>query len=337
MRNIRKSIMVAASVLVCGWLARGQGPLAGPLAEFDKLVSQLKAGSVVGEPIRAGDTAVVPFAKIRFGLGAGGGMTAAGGGMRGATIPMGVVIVEGDEVRAEMFPEQEEKPSVLHELVQAILDRKLTFMVNGLNIGNSERSVEDLAPLIAAMMGQTTIMTNGLNLGNLNAPRQTASSAGTASPGDLAKLIDARRYPEALKAAGEAIDKDPKNAEAHAWKGRILGAMAQGNPADMAKYGAGAREEFEKALALDPKNRNALFGRGIGRLMAPPAFGGDPDGAIADFEAVAAGKPSPEAYYYLGEAYRSKGLKDKAAAAYRKALELKPNDAELLKALAGVK
>ena len=58
MTTICKSISVAACV--AWWAASGIAqPLAKPLADFDKLVSQLKVSSVVGEPIRAGDTEVV--------------------------------------------------------------------------------------------------------------------------------------------------------------------------------------------------------------------------------------------------------------------------------------
>jgi tetratricopeptide (TPR) repeat protein len=61
------------------------------------------------------------------------------------------------------------------------------------------------------------------------------------------------------------------------------------------------------------------------------------DGAIADFEAAIATKPSPEACFNLGEALRKKGSNDKAAAAYKKALELRPNYPEASKALAAIK
>jgi len=86
---------------------------------------------------------------------------------------------------------------------------------------------------------------------------------------------------DALAVADALISKDPKSADAHAWRGRIIGSLAQGNPVDMMKYGMGAREEFEKALTLDTNNWNAYLGRGILRLMASPGYGGDVGGAIA--------------------------------------------------------
>jgi len=321
---MRKSAALAVSLMLCGALARAQAPLAQPLADFDKLVAQLKIGSVVGEPIRVGDTAVVPFAKIQFGLGGGAAMTGFAGGMGGNTVPLGILIVEGDDVRVELFPEREEKPSVLQELMQAILDRKVVFMGNGLNIGstaNTMQDLRDLAPLVSAMMGQTTWVGNALNFGHMDAPAGTAS-AGKASLDELKRLFDAKKYVDALAMADALIAKDPKSADAHAWKGRILGSLAQGTPEDKMKYGGAAMEEFEKALALDANHPDAHLGRGIGRLMAPAGSGEDVDGAIADFEAAIARKPSAEAYYYLGEAFKKKGATAKAAAAYHKALEL---------------
>ena len=336
MNTIRKPVSLAVSLLLCGVVARAQAPLGQPLADFDKLVAQLKIGSVVGEPIRVGDTAVVPFAKIQFGLGGGGAMAGFGGGMGGKTVPLGILIVEGDDVRVELFPEQEEKPSVLQELMQAILDRKVVFMGNGLNIGSTPGTMQDLAPLISAMMGQTTWVGNGLNLGHMTVPAG-AASAGSASLTELKKLFDAKKYADALAMADALIAKDPKSADAHAWKGRILGSLAQGNPVDKMKYGVAAMEEFEKALALNPNNPDAHLGRGIGRLMAPAGSGEDVDGAIADFEAAVARKPSAEAYYYLGEAFKKKGATAKATAAFKKALELQPSYPEASKALEGVK
>ena len=242
MKAARNPFLLALSLLFWALRASAQAPLAKPLAEFDKLVSQLKIGSVVGEPIRVGDTAVVPFAQIKFGLAGGEAMIGFGGGMDAKTVPLGILIVEGDDVRAELFPEQPESPTSLQAIRQAILDRKVVVMVNGLNVGETSGTIQDLAPLMSAMMGQTTVMVNGLNLGRLAAPAPAASSATK-----------------------------------------------------------------------------------------------DGDRAIADLEAAIAKKPSPQGYYSLGEALKNNGLKDKAAAAYKKALELQPNYPEASKALATLK
>ncbi len=50
-------------------------------------------------------------------------------------------------------------------------------MGNGLNIGGASGTVQDLAPLISPMMGQTTVMGNGLNLGRVTPPAAAATSA----------------------------------------------------------------------------------------------------------------------------------------------------------------
>ena len=333
-----KTVILALLTAGCAAPVWAQAPLARPLADFDKLVSQLSADNLVGTPIRAGESTVIPFAAIQFELGAGGKGAIAGGGMNAKTIPLGVLIVEGDDARAELFPAEEPKQTVLQQVLQAVLDRKIVFMANGVNVGNAPGKLEDLAPLVAALSAinaQTTVMANGFNLGSLSAPR-SAAALPSASLDDLKKLFDQKKYQEALVAADSLIARNPKDAGLHVWRGRVLGALAQENFGAMMKYGPGAMEEFEKALAVDPENADAHLGRGMGRMMAPDGFGKDLDGAMADFEAAAARKPSGDAYFQLGEALRSKGLTTRAAAAYKKALELQPNDARAFKALAAL-
>ena len=98
-----RTFLLAAAFLFCGGPVRAQSPMAKPLADFDRLVSQLKTANAVGEPVRSGDTTVIPFAAIRFGLGAGGASTMFGGGgtaatgkggfwMSGETRPLGFVV-----------------------------------------------------------------------------------------------------------------------------------------------------------------------------------------------------------------------------------------------------
>ena len=80
MTAMRRIVVMLVSLLPSRLLMRAQ-PLANPMADFDKLVSQLNAGNVVGDVIRAGDTAVIPFAAIKFDLDGGGASKAFGGGM----------------------------------------------------------------------------------------------------------------------------------------------------------------------------------------------------------------------------------------------------------------
>ena len=305
------SLLIGAAVLLAASLgARAQTPLQQPLADFDKLVSQLKVGAVVGRPVTVGETIIIPFAKIHFGLGGGGAMMAFGGGMGGKTIPLGILIIEGEDVRVEVFPEEEKQPSLLEQMLPVLLK-----MAPELMGGKGGRGTEK--PPAAQSKAGT----------------KTAEPSQDASLDKAKKLFEEKKYEEALAMVDALLDKDPNNAELHAWKGHVMGNLAQGNPADMMKYGMGAMQEYETALGIDPNNADALFGRGVGRIMAPPGFGGDLDGAIADFEASLAKKPSPEAYYYLGQAYQKKGLADKAKQAYKKALGLRPNYAEAAKAL----
>jgi uncharacterized spore protein YtfJ len=226
--TIHRSPLLAALLAFPGFALQPQAPLARPLAEFDKLVAQLTSANVVGEPMRAGEATVIPFAAIRFGVGSAGAAIGVGGGMGGRVVPLGVLIVQGDEVRLERIPELAEEPSLVRELLQAILDRKVVFMGNGLNIGNAPGNVSDLQSLIAAQMGQTTIIGNALNLGSLVPPARPASPAPAASLAELERLFDARKYADALSMVNGLLAKDPQSAELEAWKARILERMAPG-------------------------------------------------------------------------------------------------------------
>jgi len=227
MKKIAGFISLLAS-LTCATAAGHAQVLAKPLADFDKMVSDLKKSSVVGEPITAGDTTVVPFASVEFGLGSAGAAVGALGSMGTKTTPLGVLIVVGDDVRVELLPEHEEKSqSMMQQFIQGIIDRKVSFMVNGINMGNAQGNLTDLTSMVNGMMGQKTVMVNGLNLGNLEAPRTAASAA------DVDKTI------AELQAA---IKKSP-SAENYYKLGEALRKNGQKDK---------AAEAYQKALALRP-------------------------------------------------------------------------------------
>jgi len=223
---------------------------------------------------------------------------------------------------------------------------------NGINIAGS-RALEELMPALPDIMKGAEIIGNGVNAavsarsespargsGSGGKGKEEAKPAGAPGPASMAEmqnLFKEKNYPEALAMADLLLAKDPNSADLHAWRGHIMGAMATGSPLDMIKYGMGAMQEYDKALAIDPGHPDAHLGRAIGRLAAPPGFGGDIDGAIADLEAAIGKKPSPEAFYYLGQALQRKGLIEKAKDAYGQALKLRPDYAEARKALDGLK
>ncbi len=171
---------LSVALLLLGIPCRAQVPVERPLGDYDKLASQLKSSSLVGEPIRAGGTAIIPFASVTFGLVSGDAKIALGGGMSSRNVPLGFLVVEGDDVRVELLPEPQAEPSIVHELLQAILDRKVVFIGNGLNIGNAHGNVQDLAPLISSLAkiiaeGNITTIGNALNLGSVSAPKKDAA------------------------------------------------------------------------------------------------------------------------------------------------------------------
>jgi len=273
-------------------------PLDEAFSSFDKMMSIIKVNSAIGKPIRSGNVVIVPFSKISIGFGAGGMMMGYGGGMGGKAVPLGILIVEEDDVRAELFPLEEERPSFFQQMIPVILQALPQFL-------GKKSSQAPPSP----------------------SPKSSGKSADVSAEASLDGVIELyndKMYPQALEMIDSLLAADPDNADYHTWKGNILGTLAQGSPMDMIKYGMGAMQEFETAIQLDPEHASAHFGRGMGRMMAPQGFGGDLDGAIEDFE-FACKKDHPEACYYLGEAYFKMGMKEEAKKAYEKALKLAPN------------
>ncbi|MDD8014966.1 MAG: spore germination protein GerW family protein [Acidobacteriota bacterium] len=295
--------------------AQSQAPMADTLLNVEKMMAALKVNALVGEPIRAGDSIIIPFSRIKFGVGAGGSAMAFGGGLGGKVIPAGFLIIEGDQVKIELLPLEEKKPSFFQEMLPTLLK------------------------MLPQIMGGKHSSAAGTAAGTQGPAAEKARQSATVTTGaQLEQLYKEGKLEEALAAVDSLLEKDPDCAELHAWKGAIMGSLVKGdNPLEMMKYGMGAMQEFETAVKLDPANIRARFGRGMGRMKAPEGFGRDYAGAIEDFSFVCQKEPSHEAYYQLGLAHQGNGDLDQAKEALKKALAMKPGDPETAKALAAIK
>ncbi len=314
----KKHIFIFTTIIIlvftCQLQAQSKSTVDDSLQKFDQLMSNFTVDSIIGKPIRSGKTIVIPFARIKFGLGAGGAANGYGGGMGGKVIPMGVLIIDGEDINIELFPLEEKKPSLLQEMLPVLLKMLPQFLGNKTSVPAQPSST-------AAQV-----------------PKNSAAVSGELSLDQAKKLFNENKFLEALEVIDSLLYKDPHNADLHAWKGIVKGSLSQDdNPLNMMKYGMGAMQEFEEAIRLGPDNATAHFGRAMGRLNAPEGFGRDLDGAIEDLEFTCKNDPFPDAYYYLGQAVLQKGQKDKAAIAFKKALSLDPDHTEAAEALAKIK
>jgi len=310
MKKLFTISLIGAFLLTSALWAQEKSPLDESLALFDKMTANLKMDSVIGKPIRSGNTVVIPFARISYGMGSGGAMGGFGGGMGGKAIPFGVLIIEGDDVRVELFPVEEKKPSFFQQMLPVIMQYLPQLLEKKLGGAKKPAPAKE------------------------KAEEKPQEEKGEKSLAEVKKLFEEEKYSEALEVVESMIAEDPDNADLHAWKGNVMGNLAQGSPMDAMKYGMGAMQAYDKALELDPDNVMGHFGRGMGRLMAPEGFGGNVDGAIEDLEFVVQKDPCYESYYYLGVAYKKKGLTDEAKKAFKKSLEIKPDYAKAATAIA---
>jgi len=300
---------------------QAKSPLSDSLADLEKMLSSFKSESVIGAPIQAGNAVIIPFSRLKFGLGAGGASMGFGAGMGGKAVPMGYLLIQGDEVKIELLPIEEKKPSWFQQMLPTLL-QMLPMLQGGKSMPGSAAEKPPLAPPAPGS----------------SAAEKPAPAMQSVNMNFLQGLFNDKKFPEALAAVDSLLAKDPNSAELHAWKGSIMGSMTQGgNPMDMMKYGMGAMQEFETALNLDPNNIRARMGRGIGRMAAPEGFGRDYDGAVADFKFVCDKKPSAEVYFQLGQAYLGKSQTAEARDAFKKALALKPDYEAAAKALSEMK
>jgi len=126
--------------------------------------------------------------------------------------------------------------------------------------------------------------------------------------------------------------------ESYALLASILGQRIHANPLQGILLGPRSSSLMDRALALGPENPRVWLLKGISAIFTPSLFGGGLERAeealrraIALFEADGPVPPAPdwgrdEAWAWLGEVYRRRGLRAEARAAYEKALAIEPEN-----------
>ena len=124
---------------------------------------------------------------------------------------------------------------------------------------------------------------------------------------------------ELVRLLEEAVRLDPGFADAFALQSRLYSFLY--SRSEHADDGARARAAFERALSIDPGLIEARLARGLYELYVAR----NPDGALADLEAVAAVRPnSPSAQQALALVLRRRGRFDEALSVFQRAWDLDP-------------
>ena len=98
---------------------------------FEKLENFMKSKTVVGETIVVGDTTLVPFMSVSFGLGSGGGDggddkgnkgVGGGAGVGARALPVAVLVIKGDKVELLPITKQANLGKLL-EMVPGLIEK----------------------------------------------------------------------------------------------------------------------------------------------------------------------------------------------------------------------
>jgi len=126
----------------------------------------------------------------------------------------------------------------------------------------------------------------------------------------------------------KAVAESPKSAQAHYYLGSAYGVKVQASGMfGAAKYASRIREEFEKAVELDPKHVEARYGLVQVFAAAPGIMGGSYEKAFEQAKAIKAIDPvvGHRAYAFV---YSQQKKPDLAAKEYTDAIREAPNSAK---------
>ena len=137
-------------------------------------------------------------------------------------------------------------------------------------------------------------------------------------------------YRKATEFLERASALTPGNAECFLWLGRAYGRRAEtSNPFSAPGYASKARQMFERAVSLDPTNREAIGDLFDYYLGAPGFLGGGANKAEALAARVAQRDPA-EGHYYQAQLDEHRKQYDSAEQHLRTAVELAPRQASRL-------
>lgn len=134
-------------------------------------------------------------------------------------------------------------------------------------------------------------------------------------------------YKKATDSFEKALAASPGSSEAELWLGRAWGKRAENSSSFMAiAYANRTRQCFEKAVALDPHNREAKNDLFDFYLNAPGILGGGIDKAESAAKSIASERP-PEYEYEEAQLAEKRNDLTAAEAHLRRAMELAPDEA----------
>ena len=130
-----------------------------------------------------------------------------------------------------------------------------------------------------------------------------------------------------LAAANRAVAANDSNAEYHRILGALCGQVIPANPLlGSLKYGSCARDEINKAIALNGNLALAYVSRGVGNYYLPAQMGGGTDVALKDIDkAIALDPKLADAYLWRGVILHKANRNSEARQAFSQALKLDPN------------
>ena len=143
---------------------------------------------------------------------------------------------------------------------------------------------------------------------------------------EVRAAMTAENWDAAVEAGEKAVAESPESAPAHSWLGRAYGQKAiHASLFTQMGWAKKCRAQFEKAVALDPKDTDARIDLVQYYANAPGIVGGGKDKAREQIQALAALDPA-RAALMSGYVLEKEKKDAEAEVEYRRAVSLGPDD-----------